>query len=88
MSALPSVLSIFFSLPAAWLADGLITKLVNSRGIIRKTFAVVGLVGPAVCLVGLAFTECNQALAVVWLCLAVMFTGAHNSGMNVSSIYG
>ena len=76
---------IFFSFPAAWLADGLINKLVKSRGIIRKTFVVVALFGPAVCLVGLAFTECNQALAVVWLCMAVMFTGAHNSGMNVST---
>ena len=83
LSALPSLLMIFFSLPAAWLADGLINKMVTKKGIIRKSFATVALVGPALCLICLAFTGCNQALAVVWLCMAVMFAGAHNSGMNV-----
>ena len=75
---------IFFSIPAAWLADGLVKKEIVSTGKIRKSFALVATLGPSVCLIGLSFTNCNQALSIVWLCLAVMLSGANNSGMNVS----
>ena len=72
-----------FSMPSAWLADKLSAKQVASKGIIRKSFAVVSMLGPALSLIGLSFSGCNQTLAIVWLCLAVMFKGAHNSGINV-----
>jgi ACS family sodium-dependent inorganic phosphate cotransporter len=83
LSALPYLLRIIFSIPAAWVADGLVRKEIAARGIIRKSFALVASLGPALCLVGLSFTNCNQALAIVWLCIAVMLSGANNSGMNV-----
>ncbi len=86
LSALPYLLMIFFSIPAAWLADGLVKKENSSIGKIRKSFALVSTVGPAVCLIGLAFTNCNQALSIVWLCLAVMLSGTNNSSLNVSII--
>jgi hypothetical protein len=80
------LLLLFFSIPVAWIADGLSSKDILSRGTIRKSFAMVAMFGPAVCLIGLSFTGCNQALSVVWLCLAVMISGAHNSGINVRMI--
>ena len=46
-------------------------------------FTIIGLIGPSIFFVVLAFTKCNPTLAVVWLCVAVMLYGANNAGMNV-----
>jgi len=74
---------LIFSIPSSWLADRLSRKEIISRGVLRKSFAAVALFGPVLCLIGLSFTRCNQTLSIVWLCLAVMLSGANNSGTNV-----
>jgi len=87
LSALPYLLSILFSIPSAWLADYLTNNKIAQRGVIRKSFALLSFLGPGFCLIGLSFTGCNQTMSVVWVCLSGMFTGANNSGVNVSSYF-
>ena len=41
--------------------------------------------GPALSLVGLAFTKCDPIMAVVWLTLALTLDGAMCSGYNVNA---
>jgi hypothetical protein len=73
-----------FSIPSAWIADYLFMNEIASINIIRKSFAFVSQFGTGICLIGLSFTDCNQTKSVIWLCLAVMFSGANNAGINVS----
>ncbi len=50
---------------------------------IRKIMNVIGHLGPAIGLIGLAFNGCNKTLAIFWLCIAVMLNGAMYSGFGV-----
>ena len=45
-------------------------------------------IGPALGMVGLAFTGCNQILAVFWITLATTLSGAAYSGYQVSRSEG
>ena len=42
--------------------------------------------GPALSLVGLAFTKCDPTMAVVWMTLALTLDGAMCSGYNVNAL--
>ncbi len=46
----------------------------------------IGHFGPAMSLVALAFTRCNPTLAIFWLCMSVMLTGANYSGFGVNHV--
>ncbi|BFZ22763.1 hypothetical protein BsWGS_25802 [Bradybaena similaris] len=63
------------------LADLLISKEILSIAWTRKLMATIGMVGPAVSLVGAGFMECDQQVeAVVMLTLSVGLCGFHFSG--------
>ena len=49
----------------------------------RKLCQSIGQLVPAAALACLAFTKCNQTLAVFWLCLAVGVNGCSTSGFQV-----
>ena len=54
-----------------------------STEIVRKTMNTFGFLGPALGLTALAFTGCNQIMAVAWLCISVLLNGAIYSGFGV-----
>jgi ACS family sodium-dependent inorganic phosphate cotransporter-like MFS transporter 5 len=56
-------------------------------GMIRKLFNNIGHIGPALGLLGLAYTGCSQTYSIFWLCMSVMFNGAIYSGFAVSKKY-
>ena len=54
--------------------------------VIRKTFNTIGHIGPALGLIGLSFSGCNQIVVVTFFCMAVMLNGAANSGFQVNHV--
>jgi ACS family sodium-dependent inorganic phosphate cotransporter len=55
-----------------------------SRAVARKAVTAIGCLGPAVALSALAFTGCNPTMAIFWLCIGVMLSGAGLVGFNVN----
>ena len=74
-----------FALTCGFLTDKIIRAkpFGLSLTVIRKGMNVIAHGGPGVSLIGLAFTGCDQTLAVFWLCMAVMLNGAIYSGFGV-----
>ena len=71
------------SIPIGWMADWLIESNRMSPKNVRRIANSIGHLGSAAGLVGLAFTGCDQSLAIVWLCLSVGLNGAVYSGFQV-----
>ena len=68
------------------LSDWLIKTDKLSLNILRKTMSAIATYGPALSLVGLAFTKCDPTMAVVWMTLALTLDGAMCSGYNVNAL--
>jgi MFS family permease len=72
------------SFPVSYTAD----RLVNSgrfRTItIRKLFTIMGLIGPSLSLVWLAFVGCNSTQAILALCLASGLNSGKYAGTQMS----
>ncbi len=54
-----------------------------STSAIRKIMNTIGMLGPGLGLLGLAFTKCDPILAITLLCISVMLNGAIYSGFGV-----
>jgi hypothetical protein len=72
-----------FSMPIGIVADWLIQSGKMSAKNTRRLCNSIGHFGSALGLIGLAFTGCNQTLAIVWLCMSVCLNGAVYSGFQV-----
>ena len=70
-------------MPWGWLADWLIRNGKLSRTNVRKLSTVVGLGGPAIGLVLLAFADCDHTKPIAYLCIACGTNGALYSGYQV-----
>ena len=70
-------------MPIGWMADWLIESKRMSAVNVRRLCNSIGHLGSALGLIGLAFTGCDQTLAIVWLCLSVALNGAVYSGFQV-----
>ena len=70
LSALPYVCMYLMSFPVSYTADRLVNSGKFRTITIRKLFTIMGLGGPALALVWLAFVECDRVQAVLALCLA------------------
>ena len=68
------------------LSDWLIKTDKLSLNVLRKTMSAIATYGPALSLVGLAFTKCDPTMAVVWMTLALTLDGAMCSGYNVNAL--
>ena len=70
-------------MPWSWLSDWLITSHKLSRTNVRKVSTIVGMIGPAIGLLLLAFANCDHVLPVIYLCIACGTNGALYSGYQV-----
>jgi len=86
VSALPYLLLWLFSMPWSWLSDWLITSHKLSRTNVRKVSTIVGMIGPAIGLLLLAFANCDHILPVIYLCIACGTNGALYSGYQVAYV--
>ena len=76
-----------FSMPWSWFADWLIGSEKLSRTNVRKISTVVGMIGPAVGLLLLAFAGCDHTMPVIFLCIACATNGALYSGYQVQIVF-
>jgi ACS family sodium-dependent inorganic phosphate cotransporter-like MFS transporter 5 len=70
----------------SWCADKLIRNEFLSVEATRKMFNTIGHVGPALALIGLSFIQCDQTIAIFYVCLALALNAGMYSGMGVSKI--
>lgn len=80
MSGLPYLFMWLMSIPFSWFADWLITSGRLSLTNTRKLMQTIGVMTPALGLIGLSFVGCHQTLAVFWLCVCVGCNSAVYSG--------
>ena len=70
-------------MPWGWFADFLIRSGRLSQPSVRKLSNNVGMLGPSVGLLCLAFVGCDNNLTIACLCLSCAFYGALYSGYQV-----
>lgn len=46
--------------------------------------SAIAIYGPALALIGLAYTKCNQSLAVFWMTLAMVLDAGMTAGFNLN----
>ena len=83
LSALPHLCLWWFSMPWGWFADYLIRTEKLSQPSVRKLSNAVGMLGPSLGLLCLAFVRCNNALTIISLCFSCALYGALYSGYQV-----
>ena len=83
LSALPHLCLWWFSMPWGWFADYLIRTEKLSQPSVRKLSNAVGMIGPSLGLLCLAFVRCNNALTIIALCFSCALYGALYSGYQV-----
>ena len=71
-------------MPWGWFADYLVRSGTLNQPSVRKLSNNVGMIGPSLGLLCLAFVGCDDQLTVVFLCLASAFRGGHYSGYLVT----
>ncbi len=86
---MPYLLLLLFGIGNGKVADMLIDRkpFGLTLTMTRKIMNTVGHWGPALAILGLAFTGCNPTMSVVWLCIAVMLNGAAISGFQVVTVH-
>ncbi|KAF2360568.1 Major facilitator superfamily [Trinorchestia longiramus] len=84
VSSLPYIFMWVTSVSCGLLCDHLISSARLSTTSARKLFSSIGLIGPAVLLLGVTYTGCNAVLSVSLLTAAVGVNGAANSGFGCS----
>ena len=70
-------------MPWGWFADYLIRMKKLSQPSVRKLSNAVGMLGPSLGLLCLAFVRCNNALTIISLCFSCALYGALYSGYQV-----
>ncbi|ESO12399.1 hypothetical protein HELRODRAFT_186317 [Helobdella robusta] len=86
IAALPYLACWFFMVSSGFTADLLITKKILSTTKVRKIANVIGLMGPAVFFLGMGYIECNNALAVLCVVVAVGLSGVSWAGWSVNHL--
>uniref|UniRef100_A0A8C2YQL3 Sialin n=2 Tax=Chinchilla lanigera TaxID=34839 RepID=A0A8C2YQL3_CHILA len=86
LSALPYFGSWFFMILSGQAADSLRTKGNFSTLCVRRTFTLVGMIGPAVFLVAAGFIGCNYSLAVAFLTISTALGGLCSSGFSINHL--
>ena len=71
-------------MPWGWFADYLIQTGKLSQPSVRKLSNAVGMLGPSLGLLCLAYSNCNNVLTIGSLCLSCALYGALYSGYQVS----
>ncbi|GBN13899.1 Sialin [Araneus ventricosus] len=75
---------------ASWLASYIVDRMRKSGKMsitaIRKISNSIGLLGPAVCLLGVTVSGCRPYLIVALLCLGMALNGFVHSGFNITHV--
>lgn len=80
LSAVPYIFAWLVSIASPILADILIRREMLTRTLARKVFNSIATVGPALFLIGAAYSGCNYILTIALLTLAVGSNGAIYTG--------
>jgi len=86
LSGIPYLVMWMVMIVSGLLADLLRTKRILSTTGVRKLFNAVGFLGPAACLVGTGYIECNAAAAVTLIVIAVGLSGLSMAGWGVNHL--
>ncbi|KAJ1524954.1 hypothetical protein ONE63_009810 [Megalurothrips usitatus] len=86
LSALPYLCMWIFSNICAFMADWLIWKRGMTATFTRKLLNAIGLVGPAVCMIGASYTGCSSSSTVALLSMGVGLMGATMSAYRINHL--
>ncbi|XP_069000369.1 sialin [Embiotoca jacksoni] len=86
LSALPYIGCAVSAIVSGQIADYLRETCLYRTVTVRKSFSIIGMIGPAVFLVAAGFTGCNYTLAVTFLTLSCAFGGVSASGFNINHL--
>ncbi|KAM7408379.1 hypothetical protein PAMA_002209 [Pampus argenteus] len=86
LSALPYMGCAVFAVVSGQIADYLRETCLYPTVIVRKSFSVIGMIGPAVFLVAAGYIGCNYTLAVTFLTLSSALGGVSASGFNINHL--
>ncbi|XP_067388732.1 sialin isoform X1 [Emydura macquarii macquarii] len=86
LSALPYFGCWVFIIVTGQIADCLREKLNFSTVCVRKTFTLIGMIGPAVFLVAAGFIGCDYTLAVAFLTISTSLGGCCTSGFGINHL--
>ncbi|XP_028676314.1 sialin [Erpetoichthys calabaricus] len=86
LSALPYLGCWLLMLLGGQLADYLRETWMVRTVIVRKSFSIIGMVGPAVFLVAAGYTGCNYTMAVAFLTISSSLGGFSMSGFNINHL--
>ncbi|KAM3606871.1 uncharacterized protein V6R79_024905 [Siganus canaliculatus] len=86
LSALPYLGCAVMAVLSGQFADYLREKRSFSTVSVRKSFSIVGMIGPAVFLVAAGYIGCNYVLAVTFLTLSSSLGGVSASGFNINHL--
>ena len=84
LSALPHLCLWWFSIPWGWFADFLIRSGRLSQQSVRKLSNNVGMIGPSLGLLCLAYAKCDKTFTIFSLCFSCALYGALYSGYQVN----
>ncbi|XP_077586494.1 sialin [Stigmatopora nigra] len=86
LSALPYLGCALFAVLSGQLADYLREKRHCPTITVRKSFSLVGMIGPAAFLVAAGYTGCNYTLALTFLTISSSLGGVSASGFNINHL--
>lgn len=86
VSALPYLAMWIFSMLISHVADWMLNKKNMSLTVVRKILNGIGQYSPAIALISMSFTGCNQWVTVAILTIGVGFNGAIYSGFKVNHL--
>ncbi|XP_068431836.1 sialin-like [Clinocottus analis] len=86
LSALPYLGAWLSAMVSGVVADNLIKRKVFSITVVRKLFALVGLLSGASFLTAVSFAGCNHVLAVTFLTLSTTIGGANSAAVYINQI--
>uniref|UniRef100_A0A3B3XPW7 Sialin n=1 Tax=Poecilia mexicana TaxID=48701 RepID=A0A3B3XPW7_9TELE len=86
LSALPYLGCALMAVLSGQVADYLRETRLYSTVFVRKSFSLIGMIGPAVFLVAAGYTGCNYSLAVTFLTISSALGGVSASGFNINHL--
>lgn len=86
LSALPYLGCAISAVLSGQIADYLRETCAYPTVIVRKSFSLIGMIGPAVFLVAAGYTGCNYILAVTFLTVSSSLGGVSASGFNINHL--
>ena len=68
------------SFPVSYIADLLLNRELLSLTSVRRLMALIGIGGPSIMFIALAFVDCDSTLALIVLCAALALSAGKFAG--------